>query len=51
VESVEPATNAETYNLVVADFNTYFIGTNGVLVHDNTPRRPTRCIVPGLVAK
>jgi hypothetical protein len=51
VESVEPATNAETYNLVVTDFNTYFIGASGVLVHDNTPRRATRCVVPGLVAK
>ena len=32
----------EAYNLVVADFNTYFVGESGVLVHDNTPRTPTR---------
>jgi hypothetical protein len=47
IESVESATNTETYNLVVADFNTYFIGMSGVLAHDNTPRRPTQAIVPG----
>jgi hypothetical protein len=37
------------YNLVVADFNTYFVGDNAVLVHDITYRRPTRAIVPGLL--
>ncbi len=37
------------YNLVVADFNTYFVGEHGILVHDNTPRRPTAAIVPGLI--
>jgi hypothetical protein len=41
----------EAYNLVVADFNTYFVGETGVLVHDNTPRTPTRAKVPGLAAK
>jgi hypothetical protein len=51
VESVTPAPDAETYNLVVADFNTYFVGESGLLVHDNTPRRPTRTFVPGLIAK
>jgi hypothetical protein len=51
VETIEPAISAETYNLIVADFNTYFIGETGVLVHDNTPRRPTRCVIPGLVEK
>ena len=44
-------TNAETYNLVVADFNTYFVGESGILVHDNTPRKPTRAVVPGMLAK
>ena len=51
IENVKPATDAETYNLVVADFNTYFVGESGILVHDNTPRRPTRAFVPGLIAK
>ena len=51
IKSVTPAPDAETYNLVVADFNTYFVGEGGLLVHDNTPRRPTRTFVPGLIAK
>ena len=51
IESVKSATEAETYNLVVADFNTYFVGESGILVHDNTARRPTRALVPGLVAR
>jgi hypothetical protein len=48
VKEVEPAV---AYNLVVADFNTYFVGASGVLVHDNTPRRPTRASVGALVAR
>jgi hypothetical protein len=51
VESIEPSGEEEAYNLVVADFNTYFVGEMGLLVHDNTPRRPTQAIVPGYVAK
>jgi hypothetical protein len=51
VEKIEPASEAETYNLVIADFNTYFVGESGILVHDNTPRRPTRAFIPGLTAK
>jgi hypothetical protein len=39
---------AETYNLVVADFQTYFVGQERVLTHDVTPRRPTDATVPGL---
>jgi hypothetical protein len=35
----------------VADFNTYFVGESGVLVHDNTPRTPTRAVLPGLTSK
>jgi hypothetical protein len=42
--------DAEAYNLVVADFNTYFVGASGVLVHDNTPRRSSRMVVPGVKA-
>ena len=37
------------YNLVVDGFNTYFVGQQGLLVHDNEFRKPTRAIVPGLV--
>ena len=31
IRTVVPATDRETYNLVVADFNTYFVGASGVL--------------------
>lgn len=49
VSSVQTGPTAPTYNLVVADFNTYFAGYDKVLSHDNTLRRPTKAIVPGLV--
>ena len=39
----------QAYNLVVADFNTYFVGSANVLVHDNLYRHPTLAKVPGLV--
>jgi hypothetical protein len=48
IAAIEPAGEAEAYNLVVADFNSYFVGESGLLVHDNTLRRPTRVITPGL---
>ncbi|MBC7855770.1 MAG: hypothetical protein IAF94_20265 [Pirellulaceae bacterium] len=37
------------YNLVVADYNTYFVGSANVLVHDNIYRQPTLAKVPGLI--
>ena len=37
------------YNLVVADFATYFVGKAMVLAHDNNLRQPTDAIVPGLI--
>ena len=36
------------YNLIVADYSSYFVGDQGILVHDNTPRTPTAAILPGL---
>jgi hypothetical protein len=39
----------EAHNLIVEDFGTYFVGNCGVLVHDNTYRKPTQAVVPGLV--
>jgi hypothetical protein len=51
VDAVAKADEAEAYNLIVADFNTYFVGKAGVLVHDNTPREPTTATVPGLVTE
>ena len=48
-EVTEQNFKAEAYNLVVADFGTYFVGKEGVLVHDNTYRSPTTAVVPGLI--
>jgi hypothetical protein len=39
----------KAYNLIVADFHTYFAGDGKVLSHDNTPRAPTNALVPGLM--
>jgi hypothetical protein len=49
ISNVELGAEEETYNLVVADFHTYFVGYRKVLSHDNTIRQPTRAVVPGLV--
>jgi hypothetical protein len=51
VSFVERASEEPTYNLVVADFNTYFVGQSRVLSHDNTASRPTDNKVPGLAEK
>jgi hypothetical protein len=51
VKGVQSAPEAETYNLVVADFNTYFIGSSGILAHDNTPHRSTQTVLPGVLKK
>ncbi|MBI3864425.1 MAG: Hint domain-containing protein [Planctomycetia bacterium] len=42
---------AETYNLVVDDFHTYFVGKAGVLCQDLLPPKRTNSIVPGLLPK
>lgn len=43
----EEAEPAQAYNLIVADFGTYFVGKSRVLVHDATPIRNA----PAKVAK
>lgn len=48
VSQVTPDSSEQTYNLIVADFHTYFAGESLVLCHDNTLRRPTQSIVPGV---
>lgn len=48
VQAVEDAVDGEAYNLVVPDFATYFVGEQGLLVHDITPRAPTISAVPGI---
>jgi hypothetical protein len=47
VEDIKPAADQPVYNLVVADFATYFVGKSRVLAHDNTPRQPTSVLLPG----
>ena len=48
VSRVEMGDEQETFNVVVADFHTYFVGQQRILSHDNTIRRPTNATVPGL---
>jgi hypothetical protein len=50
IESIEEAPPSEAYNLVVTGFNTYFVGNQQILVHDNLPLEETSAIVPGLHA-
>lgn len=49
IESAEEHGQAECYNLVVADFNAFFVGESQVLVHDNNLRQVTTATVPGLI--
>jgi hypothetical protein len=49
IDSVERKGEASCHNLIVADFNTYFVGQQQLLVHDINVRGPTTAIVPGLV--
>jgi len=49
VSLTEDGPELETYNLIVADFHTYFVGDAKLLCHDNTVRRPTDAVVPGLL--
>jgi hypothetical protein len=51
LQAIAGAEPVETYNLVVADFNTYFVGQCGVLVHDVTPRSSTTAVLPGFAAQ
>jgi hypothetical protein len=39
---------AQTYNLLVADFHTFFVGQTGILSQDVLTPRGTDCVVPGL---
>jgi hypothetical protein len=50
VRQIDAAKPVEAHNLMVADFGTYFVGADRVLVHDNSPIQPTRLDMPGLLA-
>lgn len=48
VEATRPVyRQTQVYNLVVADFHTYFVGDSRVMVHDNTIYAPPTVSVPG----
>jgi hypothetical protein len=47
VQSIKPVEAGETHNLVVADFNTYFVGDARVLTHDITIPQMVTGGVPG----
>ena len=51
IDDVREIERTDCFNLVVADFNTYFVGDAKLLVHDNTLRGPNTAIVPGLLAQ
>ena len=50
VDSVRPGPTEKTYNLVVSDWNTYFVGRGKLLVHDVTLPGPTTTDLPGVKA-
>lgn len=49
VEEIQPLPDDTVYNLIVADFHTYFAGGQKLLTHDVSSRRPTDCVVPGVL--
>jgi hypothetical protein len=51
ITSIDEGRDAICFNLVVADFGTYFVGEQKLLVHDNTLRDVTPAVVPGLIVK
>jgi hypothetical protein len=51
VWSAKNGQTGETFNLVVADFHTYFVGKTGLLCQDLLIPRGTTRVVPGLARK
>jgi hypothetical protein len=52
LSTTEDAEFEQTYNLVVAEFHTYFVGERSpVLSQDNTSPQKTDAVVPGLVER
>ena len=44
----QPAGVGPVYNLIVADFHSYFVGNALIYSHDITARKPSDLLVPGL---
>ncbi len=51
IDNVEKTGEASCHNLIVPEFNTYFVTDKQILVHDIDVRGPTTATVPGLVEK
>jgi hypothetical protein len=51
ISDVVESRSEQTFNLVVSEFHTYVVGATRILCHDNTPRRPTNAVVPGLAIR
>lgn len=49
VEAAAETEPAEAYNLIVADFGTYFVGKNKILSHDNSTPKLSPATVSGYV--
>jgi len=47
IRSLDEGDAQPTYNLIVADFHTYFVGSTKILSHDNTIAKPSNALVPG----
>lgn len=50
VMKATPSEELPTYNLIVADTHTYFVGTSKILSHDVLPRGAVRELTPGQFA-
>ena len=47
----QPAGVGPVYNLIVADFHSYFVGSALIYSHDITARKPSDLLVPGLARR
>ncbi len=47
IAQVDKAFKIESYDLIVDGFHTFFVGEQGLLVHDATPIGPTHVALPG----
>ena len=48
IQTMRDGEESIAYNLVVGEFNTYFVGEARLLVHDNSCPRPTLAPTPGM---
>lgn len=48
ITHVEEGPESRAHNMMVENFRCFFVGSDKILVHDNTVRRPTAALVPGV---